>query len=321
METRASYLAVGGFVLVVAIALLAFVIWLGAGGPSEEDDLYIINFSGSVTGLAVGSPVRYRGIPVGVVQDMAIDPNNLAQVRVTIAVRPDTPIVDDNVASLEVQGLAGGVYVQILGGTLAGQPLVQDPDGDPPEIRAIPSAIEAVFQSVPQILDELTTALDQINRLLSDDNVDALSGVLADVQALSSALADPHDGVPALAVRANGLVQELDSLVAEARVDMARISDGAVATLETAETQIAALGTDVAATARSITDVANELEVLVRTSRPGVAEFSESGLYEFTLMVSELRGLATTLTRVAEQFERDPAQFILGEPVSGVSVR
>ena len=67
--------------------------------------------------------------------------------------------------------------------------------------------------------------------------------------------------------------------------------------------------------------MAAELVQLTRAARPGLVEFTQSGLYEFTLMISELRGLATTLTRVTEQFERDPAQFILGEPVTGVNIQ
>ncbi|MCB9957805.1 MAG: MCE family protein [Rhodospirillaceae bacterium] len=321
METRASYLAVGTFVLLVSVALLAFVVWLSSRGPSQADDLYVIRFAGSVTGLSVGSPVRYRGIPVGSVDDMSIDPTNLERVRVVIAVRPGTPVVADNVASLELQGIAGGVYVQISGGTMDSPRLLPEPDGTLPEIPSTPSTIQALVQSVPEVLDAANAVLDRANLLLSDDNLDTVGGILADARQVTSALSDMHDGLPALTLRVNEMAQELEALSAEARVDMARISDSAVAALTTTEQQMRTVGDQLAQASGSISQVAGELVQLTRAARPGLVEFTQSGLYEFTLMISELRGLATTLTRVTEQFERDPAQFILGEPVSGVNIR
>lgn len=321
METRASYLAVGTFVLLVSVALLAFVVWLSSSGPSQEDDLYVIRFTGSVTGLSVGSPVRYRGIPVGSVDDMSIDPTNLERVRVIIAVRPGTPVVADNVASLELQGIAGGVYVQISGGTMDSPRLLLGPDGSLPEIPSTPSTIQALVQSVPEVMESANAVLDRANLLLSDDNLETVGGILADARRVTTALSDAHDGLPALALRVNEMAQELEALSAEARVDMARISDSAVAALTTTEQQMRTVGDQLAQASGSISQVAGELVQLTRAARPGLVEFTQSGLYEFTLMISELRGLATTLTRVTEQFERDPAQFILGEPVTGVNIR
>ncbi|MCA9579798.1 MAG: MCE family protein, partial [Myxococcales bacterium] len=217
METRASYIAVGTFVLLVSVALLTFVVWLSSSGPSQADDLYVIRFTGSVTGLSVGSPVRYRGIPVGSVDDMSIDPTNLERVRVVVAVRPGTPVVADNVASLELQGIAGGVYVQISGGTMDSPRLHPEPDGTLPEIPSTPSTIQALVQSVPEVLESANAVLDRANLLLSDGNLQTVGGILADARQVTSALADVHDGLPALALRVNEMAQELEALSAEAR--------------------------------------------------------------------------------------------------------
>ena len=74
METKASYVAVGSFVLVVAAGLIVFVTWLGKVSIDREFDRYLILFSDSVTGLQVGGAVRYRGVPVGTVSDIRLDP-------------------------------------------------------------------------------------------------------------------------------------------------------------------------------------------------------------------------------------------------------
>jgi phospholipid/cholesterol/gamma-HCH transport system substrate-binding protein len=101
METRASYLLVGGFTLVLMACLFAFIVWLAKSSFEEANSSrYHIYFTGSVAGLQEGSPVRYRGIALGTVRDIRIDPKNIARVQVTIEVAANTPIKEDAVAYL-----------------------------------------------------------------------------------------------------------------------------------------------------------------------------------------------------------------------------
>ena len=66
METRAHYVAVGGFVLAVVTLAFVAVLWLGrvelGGGQFTRYDIY---FKGAVTGLSEGSAVLYNGVRVG----------------------------------------------------------------------------------------------------------------------------------------------------------------------------------------------------------------------------------------------------------------
>ena len=322
METRASYIAVGAFVVLLMLGLIGFVAWLTATGTTEADEVYIIDFTGSVTGLQIGSSVRYRGIPVGTVSDIRLNPDNFEEVRVTIQVRPDTPIVTDNVASLELQGITGGVYV-LIGGGRQDSPRLMDQDRDddlPPEIRSRPSTLEAVVQSIPEVLERVSTILDRANALLSDENVAAVSDVLGDLRDISDTIADRNAGLAAAVDRISALSVNLDGLVSEARVDLARLSDGAATTLDTATEAIDSVQVEIQALSRGLRTTSNQISQLLDGVEPGAVEFANEGLYEFTLMISELRGLATVLSRVTEQFERNPAQFLLGEQTRGVEI-
>jgi phospholipid/cholesterol/gamma-HCH transport system substrate-binding protein len=60
METRASYIAVGAFVLVLILGLVGFVVWIGKFQGADKFARYDILFDGSVTGLQVEGTVRYR---------------------------------------------------------------------------------------------------------------------------------------------------------------------------------------------------------------------------------------------------------------------
>ena len=70
METRASYVLVGAFVLLMLAAAGLFVVWLGRYQAEETFAYYDIYFGESVAGLQVGGAVRYQGVEVGRVQDI-----------------------------------------------------------------------------------------------------------------------------------------------------------------------------------------------------------------------------------------------------------
>lgn len=327
METRASYVAVGSFVLIVVLSFLVFAVWLGRLSIDQISARYLIYFSGSVNGLQVGSPVRYRGIPVGQVEDIRIDPFDVGRVRVVVELRDDTPIVEGNVARLELQGITGGVFIEIRGGEEGQPPLVADAGADYPVIPSQASSLQAVLDSVPELVISTTKLIDSASAFLSEENQQAVSDSLANVQALTGVLATEAENVAGALERIDALVVNLDGLVSETRVDTARLSDRLDGTLETVDGAVGELSGEVAAAVRQVRQVAGSfsetagtLNGLLTDVRPGVQNFAEEGLYEFTLMVAELRGLARSMGRVAERLERAPAQFIFGDSDTGVTV-
>ena len=86
METRASYLLVGSFVLLFFLGLVGFAVWLSKAQFDAEVTRYDIFFTGSVTGLSDGSPVRYSGVRVGEVVYIGLDRDNPSRARAMVEV-------------------------------------------------------------------------------------------------------------------------------------------------------------------------------------------------------------------------------------------
>lgn len=318
METRASYITVGSFVLALIAGLVLFVVWLGRISFEEPGDRYLIYFTGSVTGLQQGSTVQVRGIPVGQVVDLGFDSTDIGQIRVMIEVQPDTPIRQDSVATLATQGIAGVPFVQITGGSADAAPLVASGGQEYPVIESRPSTLQAVLETFPATMQQFADVMDRINELMSDENQQMIARTLTNVQDLTASLADSVEHADALIVNADGMVEEL-------RIDMARISDDLDRTLATVEEGVAQASADFSATtqeyrelAQTFGHAAEQLDAVITAARPGLTEFSQTGLVEFTIMVAELRSLANTLARVAERIERDPRTFLFGTTNQGV---
>ena len=109
--------------VIVAFGLLGFVLWLAKFQFEQEFARYDIVFDSAVTGLNEGSPVRYRGVRVGEVISVDLDPDRPTAIRATIEVQKRTPVRADSVATLELEGLTGGRYVQLSGGSPTAPPL------------------------------------------------------------------------------------------------------------------------------------------------------------------------------------------------------
>ena len=65
METKANYILIGAFTLVISVALLLFGLWAAKYSSERSWQQYQIVFDEAVTGLSVGSPVQYNGIAIG----------------------------------------------------------------------------------------------------------------------------------------------------------------------------------------------------------------------------------------------------------------
>ncbi|MCH7941984.1 MAG: MCE family protein [Proteobacteria bacterium] len=338
METRANHLVVGSFVLASIAGLLFFVLWLGKAEIDRKFDAYNIYFSGSVSGLSVASKVRYRGVPVGTVTEILIDPDNSERVIVTIEVTEGTPVKEDAVAALEMQGITGLVDVQISGGSKS-SPLLEAKAGEPlPVIASVPTKLEELFEDVPNLLARATVLLDRAMFVLSDENLIAFTQTLANVQLLTADIADSSGDLKSLSSDVSNIAAsirstavEVDSLIDEIAERLPGLLDDASATLvaaegalttvdastETLTGEAAATLNQARDTAATLAETAEQLTLLVAENRSALKDFSGEGLYEMSRFLVEARELVASLTRISERFESDPTGFLFRDSTQG----
>ncbi|CBS91259.1 MlaD family protein [Azospirillum lipoferum] len=317
METRASYILVGSFVLALVAGLLVFTAWIAKVQLDETRETYRIYFSGSVTGLQQGSPVRYRGVPVGTVSDIRLDPDNVTRVRVTVQVQNGTPVMADSIASLEVQGITGGAYVQISGGTVEGKRLTATDADGVLTIPSRPSSLTAVVDSAPQLVNRSLEVITKLGELLNGENQKAIGEILANARTLSAELARAGSGLEETMAQARQTLTgfeavgpQLDRTLAQARETLATV-DGSAKQL-TGETR---------ELMRSLKRTSDTLNGLMAENREPVRDFTATGLYDLTLLISQLRDLSGQLSRVITRIENDPSNFLFGGTRQGVEVR
>ncbi|MBT9612872.1 MAG: MCE family protein [Burkholderiales bacterium] len=167
METDKHYFFEGLFIIGFAIALAIFAVWLGS--PGHHDDVrYRIYFPESVSGLTAGDQVKYRGVDVGTVKSIIIDPENSRLVRVDVRLRKDTPVKTDTRASLALKGLTGAVFIELSGGDPAAQTLLAvTPPGKMPEIPSEKTGLKAMLDDLPKLVEKFGALEDQVKKVVT----------------------------------------------------------------------------------------------------------------------------------------------------------
>ena len=323
METRANYLLVGSFVLIIFAGTILFVLWLAKFQFDQKFTRYDIEFQGSVSGMKVGSSVELNGIPVGEVIAIGIDEGDVEKVKVTIEVPATTPIREDTIASMQLKGITGGINVQLGGGTQASPPLLPKSGQKRAVIASKASALEQFLEGAPELMASLQTLVARAAVLLGPENQTSFAKTLANFATVSGALAARTGDVETLISDASTTMTNLR----EASAAMAGIADHA----KTALTQIGdAAGTvadnrenieglikDLRTTSDAFTAMSEQMTALVEENRLPLREFTGEGLSELANFMSEARALMDSLTRVSSQVERDPARFLFGNQQQG----
>ena len=78
MITRSQKYRLGIFIAVSVFLIVLLLIIIGTEQFLKEQDIYYIAYRDiSVSGLEVGSPVKYLGLGVGTIRDIEIDPEDI----------------------------------------------------------------------------------------------------------------------------------------------------------------------------------------------------------------------------------------------------
>src|SRR5688500_10214628 len=195
METKANYVLIGVFTLVVAVFGLLFALW-AANWSSEKDwRSYRVIFDEPVTGLAEGSNVRYNGISVGTIDSLSLAPQDPRRVIAVVRLEADAPVKTDTTAKLSQDGLTGPPCIQLTGGSPAAPLRVAASDDILPVSRAEPAAL----QNIADTANRLVSRMDEV---LSQENVQRIADTLENIESMTGALGDQREDLRLLVINA-----------------------------------------------------------------------------------------------------------------------
>lgn len=311
MERRANYALVGFATLLLVIALVVFLVWLGRFQLNRDFDLYDIRFVGPVNGLSQGGEARFNGIKVGEVTQIALDKRDPRLVVARIRVSSDVPIKTDSYATLEPQNITGVSYIQIAAGSRQA-PLLKTvtPRGAVPVLRSQQSTLSNLLEGGGTLLARAVEALDRVNRVLSDKNITTFTATLSDINVVSAELRDQRQmlGDARSAIQSiDKAAQQVTELTKHAQTLVDTDGKGTLAEAKQAAIEIRAAAAD----ARQ----------MIATLKGPTSDFATNGLPQIQSAVTSLQGAAESLERLANEIESSPRALISKQPSKEIKVK
>ncbi len=198
----------------------------------KREDCYYSNFRDvSVAGLSEGSSVKFQGMNIGSVRDIAIDEMDSAIIRIHFCLKPDTPMKEGTTAQLGSVGITGLKFLELKGGGK----WRDIPTGG--EVPSVSSQWDQITGKAEVIAEKLEIILNNVNNIVQEvkpETVKQIANNVAGISAsLNTILAQNKDNVRTLTGESaifmrklNDSMDELDKVVTDVRAMTAK--DGAI---------------------------------------------------------------------------------------------
>ncbi|QDH71016.1 MlaD family protein [Marilutibacter alkalisoli] len=298
METKANYVLIGAFTIVVTLFLLLFALWAAKYSSEKSWQAYAVIFNEPVTGLSEGSMVQYNGISVGTVESLRLAPDDPRRVFAHLRVQASAPVKTDTRAKMSMPSLTGSPIIQLTGGS-PGAPLLVDADQrEVPVIETEPSAL----QNIADTANRLVSRLDQV---LSEDNVANIARTLENLEATTGSIADQREDLGAMIANARRSTEQLEATLVTTRDAMESLDRELVAKLP-------GLVARLESTLTNLDDAAGNANSILGENRAAIGSFANDGLAQLGPTLAELRVLVRDLRRMSDRLDSNPTRYLLG---------
>ena len=227
MVTKRQKVRVIVFLAVVSAAMI-YVLFIMVGRQlfTQEDIYYIRLERQSVSGLSVGQDVRYYGINIGRIQNIAFNPDDISEIIIAVGVARGTTIKTTVTAELQFVGITGLKVIELSGGAPG------DPDLEPGGfIEAREGLLSDLTGRATSLSDKMELLLSNLIYMTSPDTQGSLQQIsrqLSELTALLNAtlgenrqaIQDSIDGFGRLMRTSEQTVLHLDKTILRGRNDL-----------------------------------------------------------------------------------------------------
>lgn len=298
METKANYVLIGAFTILVSVFLLLFALWAAKYSSEKSWQEYAVVFNEPVTGLSEGSSVQYNGISVGTVQTLRLAPDDPRRVLARLRLQADTPVKADTRAKITMPSLTGTPIIQLTGGSPGSPALAEVDSREIPVIQTEASAL----QNIADTANRLVARMDQV---LSEDNVKRVSSTLANLEAMTGSIADQREDLRALIINARQSSEQLAATL--------KTTNRAVENVDRELVQkLPGLIGKLDSTLGKLESAATGANGIVTENRAAISSFANDGLAQLGPTLAELRLLVRDLRRISDRLDASPTRYLLG---------
>ena len=340
--TRAEKIRLGAFVIVASALFVGSLLVLAGLKVWERRDRYFVSFAESVSGLEPSAQVKYRGLRVGRVESMQIDPDNPAAIRAELSLTAGTPLYEGTTAVLEMSGITGLKVVNLTPGDPRGERVAPGSELPPGT-----SLVGRIGDRADAISERLERVVHNLERWTSDQNanrverlLDSSTRLIEDVDHFIVEAKDPLVAALGEFERSGAAFRELSAETTVSikilRLELAATMRSAKATLDQTERVLAAVDSDdIRATVRSAQRAMSSLDrqlssdelqhtfAQLRTALSNITALAEdvdltvrASREDLVLSLKYVRQASQDLREFSRIIAQDPSVLLRGTEVS-----
>ena len=338
MSKEVNKAAIGGFVIGgIGLAVLAILVF-GSGKFFQKKSMHVMFFEGSVKGLNVGSPVKFRGVDIGMVKNiqLSINPQDLEffvpvyveifENRISILGDKRQEQFDDAEAVdtlVTEMGLRAQLQMQSL---LTGQLFINyDFYPDTPikkvgldkkvyEVPTIPTTLQVFTETVEKIINDLR----QVN---FQDIVENVSQTTKGINELVNSK-DMRESIANFNVALQDLqklIQSTDELAGNVNVRVGSVADSFEFTMDDTrklvnniDSRVDPVATEIKETLAAVKSSFDEAEILLVEAQKLISENSKLRR-EIFFTLESMSDASRSVEELGNYLQRHPESLITGK--------
>jgi phospholipid/cholesterol/gamma-HCH transport system substrate-binding protein len=241
-----------------------------------------------VAGLEEGAGVTLNGIPVGAVRSIKIEPDDIRNVRVEIAIDDDAPIRTDAKATLTMGGLTGSKSIDLRAGTPAAPHLASGGT-----IALAEGTIDKIERQALVMVDQSTELMAHANRIVTQtEHMVANMSELTDASHLGEVVVQSRIAATNLAQASSTMRVMIEENRIQLHTSIASIDHAARSVTDLLDGQVAGIVANFA-------DVVGQLKTSVRDNGSLLAS-----------TMSDLRQASRSLKEFARALRDKPSRLL-----------
>ena len=303
--TRSERIKLGAFMLFCGVLICVFLGYVLKRYLSEQFDNYYTIFDTDVNGLFVDAKVKLNGISVGSVTSITINEKDLNQVVVAFKVQRGTPIKVGTRAGMTAGMNLTGEKQVILSGGNYNEPNV--PEGG--LVPAATSMFDQITGQVGDLFGKVSPIVDGLNRLLSEENAEALSRSLKNFEKTTENLSKLTEDLRKPLNTMSKSAVSLQKILAD--IEDAKLAAKADASITTLKEKLEAIDTkglndNLMQTAESMNKLTKNVDAMVYRNQDQISD-----------AVEELNTILENLEEFTQKIKNNPSALVRSEGKSG----
>jgi phospholipid/cholesterol/gamma-HCH transport system substrate-binding protein len=270
------------FLLLLGCGAVFVAWWMQSGTPQTKT--YRILSDSSVAGLSVDARVKYKGVDVGSVREIKLNPKDPRLILIRITLVAEAPVTHTTYVEIAKAGLTGASYLALREGKGGAEPL-QTSDKNPARIPFHRSLMSKLETSGEQLISEGKDIGKRLNELLDSENRHHVSAMLAHLDKASKRFAAMEQAAMPAIRRLPALTTQANQALAESRTVLKRAAQDA-----------------------------ESLRGLSQEIRNATDQIQHHTLPRLDQLLRGLDRTATNLDKLARELRRNPQSVLFGSP-------